>query len=360
MYNNNSSKFKCPLCKNDHPVPKSKFFELNKFAMKILNIRLGKDFIRTNYSQSAESEKLLKEQIERIEKQRSEFKEDLTEKISKTEIKINNYASKMIEILSSGFTQNYLQDITNELNRGDERLRKEINSTKQSFKSSQFSPESKNIVSKCQSLERSLQIENEESIKPFDFKNDEKIYFKHFLDRVNFFSNLVCLSLENNANIIQSTVYALSENIIFYCVKEKTELKIKLHGIKASNNTLQELKLDEEYQLKYFRVDEKNFFAFFHGSKECCMVRFDMVLLQFAKSKTMTVKRELIFVSSAEIMLFSSKTDNDMIKIIDINYGLVESLGQCTDKTRPYYFKDKTFRILGANKQKVYISFRFR
>lgn len=321
--------------------------------MKILNIRLEKDFARPNYSQTAEAEKLLKEQIERIEKQRLELKQELTEKLFKTEVKLNNFTSKMIEILSGSFTQDYLKDITNEINRGDERLQKEMNSMKECFKSSRFTSEPKNISSRFKGLERTLQIVNQKAIKPFDFKNDEKIYIKHFFDRINFLSDEVCLSFEHATKIIHSTVYALSENIIFYCVKDKYELNMKIKETKPGNQVLKELKLNEDFQfIKYARVDEKNFFAFFQGIKECCVVKYDMA--EFSKPKTMNLKRELIFMSSNEIMLFSSKLELNMIKIIDTNFSPIESIGQCTNVTMPYYFKDKTFQILGANKQKVY------
>ena len=42
-----SPKFKCSLCNNEHLVPETKLFPLNKFAIDILNI---KTFNRLNHS----------------------------------------------------------------------------------------------------------------------------------------------------------------------------------------------------------------------------------------------------------------------------------------------------------------------
>lgn len=145
---------------------------------------------------------------------------------------------------------------------------------------------------------------------------------------------------------------------MFFCAKENLELILKISEMNKCNVILEQLKLNQDFLLKYAIVDDKNFSAFFQGFKESCLVSYDME--KFNKPKTLSTKRELIYMNSGEIMLFSNKVDEKMIKIIDlINLEFVDFIGQCSNEKRSYYFKDKSFRNIGINKYKVILLLYF-
>ena len=71
----------------------------------------------------------------------------------------------------------------------------------------------------------------------------------------------------------------------------------------------------------------------------------------------MNSKRDLLYMNRDEILLFSNKLDNNMIKVLDQDLNSLHSFGQCINESLPYYFKNKSFNIVGASKEKLIVKF---
>lgn len=354
-----SPKFKCSLCNNEHLVPETKLFPLNKFAIDILNI---KTFNRLNHSNVL---KELEQKLEKITNQHNYSLEDIEDKIGKSKLKINNYFQIFIANLKEKHLK-YLNEMNSEsLTINSKFIEQksavisELSSLKSSSKLKEVSLKTdktiRDLDSKLSSLEHLLDKENGHVKQLINLKTDQITFYKYLKEETDISIDRINLEFEDDSLVLKRSIYAIDHNNIFYCLKDKKNKRV-ISRMKAidTNRILDEFELDQYSRIKYMVTDQNSFYAYYKSTNECFLVKFDS---KFNKPKAMNSKRDLLYMNRDEILLFSNKLDNNMIKVLDQDLNSLHSFGQCINESMPYYFKNKSFNIVGASKEKLIVKF---
>jgi hypothetical protein len=342
-------------------VPESKLYPLNKFALEILNIKIS-DRPNINAEKMKASIKDMESKLDKLSTHRFEKKQEIDKRTSELKQTLNNYLDQLIQKLKKRQIS-YLNEINNQITEFDFKFNQqklkvcnELANLKTSLKSKDLKIDSIDLSSKYTSLESCLLNDMDKLEKLLNSKCDIHLFLKQLAQEFEI-SNLVRINLDfkNEILVNKKSIYSIDQNRIFYCLKEKEHVSIRVIE-PVKHVIIDELKASKDCYLKYVIIASFNcFFAYFQDLKECFLVKFDV---KFNNPKTLESKRELIFINSDEVMLYSNKLNNKQIKVLDHDLKPVKSFGQSLNESMPFYLlKNKTFQIIGCSKNILAIKY---
>lgn len=342
-------------------MPESKLYPLNKFALEILNIKIS-DRPNINAEKIKASIKDMESKLDKLSTHRFEKKQEIDKCTSELKQTLNNYLDQLIQKLKKRHIS-YLNEINNQItefdfkfNQQKLKLCNELANLKASLKCKDLKMDSIDLSSKYTSLENCLLNDMDQLEKLLNSKCDIHLFLKQLAQEFEI-SNLVKINFDfkNEILVNKKSIYSIDQNRIFYCLKDKEHVSIRVIE-PVQHVIIDELKASKDCYLKYAIITSFNcFFAYFQDSKECFLVKFDV---KFNNPKTLESNRELIFINSDEIFLYSNKLNNKQIKVLDHDLKPVKSFGQSLNESMPFYLlKNKTFQIIGCSKNILAIKY---